>query len=53
MNTIYNDEKLLLECDAHALEEKRYLDRLRKSELKQKPIYRKHYETIVLPKIKD
>jgi len=43
---IYNREKLLLEQDAHLLEEQRYLNRLKQSELKQGAHFSNHYEKI-------
>lgn len=43
---IYNREKLLLEQDAHLLEEQRYLNRLKQSELKQGAYFTNHYEKI-------
>ena len=43
---IYNREKLLLEQDAHLLEEQRYLNRLKQSELKQGAHFTNHYEKI-------
>lgn len=48
----YREEKLLMELDAHALEEQRYLNRLRNSEMRIDRRTQKHYEKIVLPEIK-
>jgi len=46
---IYQHEKLLLEQDAHLLEEQRYLNRLKNSELKQNRHLYDHYENITRP----
>lgn len=48
---IYNHEKLLLEQDAHLLEEQRYLNRLRNSEIRQNRHLNEHYNKITKPMI--
>jgi hypothetical protein len=48
---IYNYEKLLLEQDAHLLEEQRYLNRLKNSEVKQNWNVDYHYNKITKPMI--
>jgi hypothetical protein len=48
---IYNHEKLLLEQDAHLLEEQRYLNRLRNSEIRQNRNLNEHYNNITKPMI--
>jgi hypothetical protein len=46
---IYNYEKLLLEQDAHLLEEQRYLNRLKQSEIRQNKNFSEHYNRITKP----
>ena len=46
---IYLKEKSLLEHDAHLLEEQRYLNRLKNSQLKQNKNVNYHYEQITKP----
>ena len=48
---IYNYEKLLLEQDAHLLEEQRYLNRLKNSELRTNKNLENHYHTITKPSL--
>jgi hypothetical protein len=48
---IYQYEKLLLEQDAHLLEEQRYLNRLRNSEIRQNKHLAEHYNKITKPQI--
>jgi hypothetical protein len=48
---IYNYEKLLLEQDAHLLEEQRYLNRLKNSELRTNKNLDFHYNNITKPMI--
>jgi len=48
---IYMHEKLLLEQDAHLLEEKRYLNRLKNSEIRQNKFLNDHYANITKPMI--
>jgi hypothetical protein len=48
---IYTHEKLLLEQDAHLLEEQRYLNRLRNSEIRQNRHLNEHYNKITKPMI--
>lgn len=50
-NPRFKEDMLLMEQDAHALEQKRYLNRLRKSELTQNSRYNEHYSKIFLPEI--
>lgn len=46
---IYQHEKLLLEQDAHLLEEQRYLNRLKNSELRQNKNLTDHYQQVTRP----
>jgi hypothetical protein len=48
---IYNYEKLLLEQDAHLLEEQRYLNRLKNSELRTNKNLDHHYLSITKPSL--
>jgi hypothetical protein len=49
---LYNSEKLLLEQDAHLLEEQRYLNRLKYNEMKQNQNFSNYYNTVTLPEMK-
>ena len=46
---IYDYEKLLLEQDAHLLEEQRYLNRLKNSEMRQNKHFAEHYNKVMMP----
>jgi len=46
---IYGHEKLLLEQDAHLLEEQRYLNRLKNSELRTNKNLDFHYNHVTKP----
>ena len=48
---IFDEEKLLLEQDGHALEEQRYLNRLKNSQIVQNGRFSNHYKKILLPEI--
>lgn len=48
---IYDYEKLLLEQDAHLLEEQRYLNRLKNSEIRQNRHFSDHYSKVMMPNL--
>jgi ATP-dependent protease HslVU (ClpYQ) ATPase subunit len=49
--TFYRNEKLLLESDPFSLEQQRYLNRLRNSEMVQKNNYEQYHSNVFLPEI--